>query len=47
MAAALLTDEGPDVFEWVNGPNIDMIQSGQVVPLDDVLGDAEATSTSG
>jgi multiple sugar transport system substrate-binding protein len=39
MAAALLTDEGPDVFEWVNGPNIDMIQSGQVVPLDDVLGE--------
>ena len=38
MAAALLTDEGPDVFEWVNGPNIDMIQSGQVVPLDDMLG---------
>jgi len=42
IAAGLLTDEGPDVFEWINGPNIDMIQSGQVVPLDDVLGDAAA-----
>ena len=31
LAAALLTDEGPDVFEWVNGPNIDMIKGGQVV----------------
>jgi multiple sugar transport system substrate-binding protein len=40
MASGLLTDEGPDVFEWVNGPNIDMIQGGQVVPLDGVLGDA-------
>lgn len=40
IAAALLTDDGPDVFEWVNGPNIDMIQSGQVVPLDGILGDA-------
>ena len=47
MAAALLTDEGPDVFEWVNGPNIDMIQSGQVVPLDGVLGERPTTSTSG
>ena len=42
MTAALLTDEGPDVFEFGNGPNIDMIQSGQVVPLDGILGDAES-----
>lgn len=41
LASALLTDEGPDVFEVANGPNIDMIQSGQVVPLDGILGDAE------
>jgi multiple sugar transport system substrate-binding protein len=40
MTTGLLTDEGPDIFEWVNGPNIDMIQGGQVVPLDGVLGDA-------
>ncbi len=42
LASALLTDEGPDVFEIGNGPNIDMILSGQVVPLDGVLGDAES-----
>ncbi len=42
LASALLTDEGPDVFEAGNGPNIDMIQGGQVVPLDDILGDAES-----
>jgi multiple sugar transport system substrate-binding protein len=41
LASALLTDEGPDVFEAGNGPNIDMIQGGQVVPLDGILGDAE------
>lgn len=42
LASALLTDEGPDVFEIGNGPTIDMILSGQVVPLDGVLGDAES-----
>lgn len=41
LSAGLLTDDGPDVFEVGNGPNIDMIQSGQVVPLDGILGDAE------
>ncbi len=40
LPAALLTDDGPDVFEVGNGPNIDMIQSGQVLPLGDILGDA-------
>ncbi|MTD15052.1 extracellular solute-binding protein [Nakamurella sp. YIM 132087] len=39
--ASLLTDGGPDVFEWGNGPSIDMIQSGQVVELGDILGDAD------
>lgn len=34
-AASLLTDDGPDVFEYGNGPTIDMIQSGQVVDLTD------------
>ena len=38
---ALLTDAGPDVFEYGNGPSIDMIQGGQVVDLSDILGDAE------
>ena len=42
LASALLTDEGPDVFEAGNGPNIDMIQGEQVVPLDGILGDAES-----
>ena len=41
LAASLLTDDGPDVFEIGNGPNLDMIRTGQVVPLDGVLGDAE------
>jgi multiple sugar transport system substrate-binding protein len=40
VSAALLTQSGPDVFEGGNGPSIDQIQSGQVVPLDGVLGDA-------
>ena len=42
VAAALLTDDGPDVFEIGNGPNIDMITTGQVLPLDGILGDAES-----
>jgi multiple sugar transport system substrate-binding protein len=42
VTSALLTDEGPDVFEFGNGPSIDMIQGGQVVPLDGILGDAES-----
>ena len=42
LAAALLTDDGPDVFEIGNGPNIDMITTGQVLPLDGILGDAES-----
>lgn len=40
VAAALLTSSGPDVFEAGNGPSIDQIQSGQVIALDGVLGDA-------
>ncbi len=40
VAAGLLTSSGPDIFEAGNGPSIDQIQSGQVVPLDGVLGDA-------
>lgn len=42
VSSALLTDEGPDVFEYGNGPTIDMIQGGQVLPVDDALGDAAA-----
>ncbi len=35
-AAALLTSNGPDVFE-VNGPTLDQIQGGQVVDLTDEI----------
>ena len=44
-AAALLTDSGPDVFEYGNGATLDMIQGGQVVDLSDLLGDAKADFT--
>jgi multiple sugar transport system substrate-binding protein len=40
VGAALLTGSSPDVFEAANGPSIDQIQGGQVVPLDGALGDA-------
>jgi multiple sugar transport system substrate-binding protein len=39
-AAALLTDNGPDVFEYGNGPTIDMIKGNQVVDLTDLLDDS-------
>jgi multiple sugar transport system substrate-binding protein len=41
-AASLLTDAGPDVFEYGNGPTIDMIKGGQVVDLTDLIGDAKS-----
>ncbi len=41
-AASLLTDTGPDVFEYGNGPTIDMIKGNQVVDLTDVFGDAKS-----
>ena len=41
-AASLLTANGPDVFEYGNGPTIDMIKGGQVVDLTGLLGDAES-----
>ena len=41
-AASLLTAGGPDVFEYGNGPTIDMIKGGQVVDLSGLLGDAES-----
>jgi multiple sugar transport system substrate-binding protein len=45
VASALLTDSGPDVFEYGNGPSIDMIKGGQVVDLSDLLGDAKSDFT--
>lgn len=44
-ASALLTDGGPDVFEYGNGPSIDMIKGGQVVDLSELLGDARSDFT--
>ncbi|MFB6719339.1 ABC transporter substrate-binding protein [Kribbella sp. NPDC056345] len=45
VATTLLTEQGPDVFEYGNGPTIDMIKAGQVVDLSDVPGDAKADFT--
>ncbi|MDP0398568.1 ABC transporter substrate-binding protein [Tsukamurella strandjordii] len=42
VASALLGDGGPDVFEFGNGPTIDMIAAGQVADLTDLLGDARS-----
>jgi multiple sugar transport system substrate-binding protein len=41
LSAALLTDKVPDVFEYGNGPTLDMIKAGQVVDLTDTLGSAK------
>jgi len=35
LPAALLTNEGPDVFE--GSPTVAMVQAGQIVPLDDLF----------
>jgi multiple sugar transport system substrate-binding protein len=40
VSAALLTADVPDVFEYGNGPTLDMIKAGQVLDLTEVLGDA-------
>lgn len=45
VAAALLTDDVPDVFEYGNGPTLDMIKAGQVVDLTDVVSDAQSEFT--
>jgi multiple sugar transport system substrate-binding protein len=41
VSAALLTSKVPDVFEYGNGPTLDMIKAGQVVDLTDTLGSAK------
>ncbi|AKU19041.1 sugar ABC transporter substrate-binding protein [Luteipulveratus mongoliensis] len=43
--ASLLTSSGPDVFEYANGPTVDMITGKQVVDLTDLLGSAKADFT--
>ena len=40
VVATLQTDGAPDVFEYGNGPSIDMIKSGQVADLTELYGDA-------
>lgn len=58
LSSGLLSDSGPDVFECgLDGQfSVDMVKSGQVVPLDDILGpargdyvdaDLKATSVGG
>ena len=42
VSAALLTADVPDVFEYGNGPTLDMIKAGQVVDLTEVIGDAKS-----
>ncbi len=42
VSAALLTDDVPDVFEYGNGPTLDMIKAGQVLDLTDTLGEARS-----
>ncbi|WP_018156262.1 ABC transporter substrate-binding protein [Demetria terragena] len=44
-ASALLTTTGPDIFEYGNGPTIDMITGKQVLDLSDLLGDAKSDFT--
>lgn len=45
VTAALLGGDAPDVFEFGNGPTIDMIAAGQVADLTDLLGDARSDFT--
>lgn len=45
LSSALDGGTGPDVFEWANGPSIDMITAGRVADLTDLLGDARSDFT--
>ncbi|MGL4831202.1 MAG: ABC transporter substrate-binding protein [Propionibacteriaceae bacterium] len=42
LNSALLTDQGPDVFEVEMGASLDMIKAGQVVDLTDVMGSSSS-----
>ncbi len=42
VSSALLTADVPDVFEYGNGPTLDMIKAGQVVDLTELIGDAKS-----
>ena len=43
VPAALLTSNFPDVFEYANGPTLDMIKAGQVADMTDVIGGAASS----
>ena len=45
LAAALLTPTAPDVFEYANGPTLDMIKAGQVADVTDAVGTARSQFT--
>ncbi|HHU38587.1 MAG TPA: extracellular solute-binding protein, partial [Propionibacterium sp.] len=45
LAAALLTPTAPDVFEYANGPTLDMIKAGQVEDLTETIGGARSDFT--
>lgn len=45
VSSALLTDDAPDVFEYANGPTLDMIKAGQALDLTELLGDAKSQFT--
>ena len=40
-AAAVRSGKGPDVFEYANGPTIDMIRDGHVIDLTETVGAAQ------
>ena len=44
LATSLLSDGGPDVFE--STPQISSVRAGQLVPLDDIFGDARSDFTA-
>lgn len=44
LATSLLSDGGPDVFE--STPQISSVRAGQLVPLDDIFGDAKNDFTA-
>ena len=46
LSAALLTPTAPDVFEYANGPTLDMIKAGQVTDLTDLVGAARSDFTA-
>lgn len=40
VPTTLVTNDVPDVFEYANGPTLDMIKAGQVADMTDVIGSA-------